>query len=142
VIPLARASARFQPIWVEDVGRCFTGALGNMRTYNQTYELCGPRVYTLGDLVRYVGEILGRHPRIVALPDAAASLQAFVFEHLPGKILTRDNLRSMSVDNVGSAPFPEVFGFQPSALEAIVPEYLLGMGGRARYASYRGHAGR
>jgi NADH dehydrogenase len=142
VIPLGAARARFQPIWVEDVARCFVTALGSTRMSGHAYELCGPRACSLEELVRFVAAVLGRKPRIVALPDALAALQAFAFEHLPGKLLTRDNLRSMSVDNVCSGPFPEVFGFQPASLEAVAAEFLLDKGVRSRYQQFRNYAGR
>ncbi len=142
VIPLAGAKARFQPIWVEDVARAFLATLGNPRAFGQTYELAGPRAYTLEELVRFVAATLGKKRTIVALPAGLANLQAFVFEHLPGKLMTRDNLRSMSVDNVASGTFPGIFGFQPAALEAIAPEYLAGTITRARYPRYRHNAGR
>lgn len=142
VIPLAGASARFQPVWVEDVARCFAQSLGDPRTFGQAYELGGPRVYTLEELVRFVAATLGKRRWIVRLPPALGRLQAFVFEHLPGKLMTRDNLDSMKVDNVCAGPFPEVFGFEPSALEAVVPEYLQGSVARSRYAKYRHYAGR
>ena len=142
VIPLGGAGAKFQPIWVEDVARALVSSLGDPRALGSAFELCGPRVYTLEELVRFVATTLGHPRRIVALPGALASLQAFVFEHLPGKLLTRDNLRSMSVDNVCAGPFPQVFGFEPSPLEAVVPEYLMGTSTRARYQRFRHYAGR
>jgi uncharacterized protein YbjT (DUF2867 family) len=142
VLPLGGARARFQPIWVEDVARCFVASLGDPRTSGNTYELCGPQVRTLEEMVRFVAAIAGRKPRIVALPDALAAMQAFVLEHLPGKLLTRDNLRSMSVDNVCSGPFPEVFGFAPSTLESAAAVYLDGSGARSRYQRFRNYAGR
>lgn len=142
VVPLGGAGARFQPIWVEDVARAFALALGNPKCFGQAYELCGPRAYTLEELVRYVAATVGREARILPLGNGLATLQAAVLEHLPGKLMTRDNLRSMSVDNVCAAPFPAVFGFQPSALESVVPEYLAATTTRARYAAYRNHAGR
>ena len=142
VIPLGGAHAKFQPIWVEDVARCFTLALGDPRALGSTFELCGPRVYTLEELVRYVAVTIGHPRRIIALPAGLASLQAFVFEHLPGRLLTRDNLRSMSADNVCAGPFPQLFGFEPSPLEAVAPGYLLGAGSRARYQRFRHYAGR
>jgi len=142
VIPLARPRARFQPIWVEDVGRAIAGSIGNLETFGQVYPLCGPRTYTLEELVRYVAELLGRKPRIVALSDGLASLQAAVFERLPGKLITRDNLRSMSVDNVCGCEFPALFGFSPAALEAVVPAYVAGIRPRDRYNTFRYRAGR
>ncbi|MEO7743227.1 MAG: complex I NDUFA9 subunit family protein [Usitatibacter sp.] len=142
LLPLAAAGARFQPVWVEDVARCFVAALGDPRTFGQAYELAGPRVYTLAELVRLAADAAGRKARIVALPGAAATLQAFTFEHLPGKLMTRDNLRSMSVDNVTASDFPAIFGFRPSPPEAVVPAYLAPTGARARYSGYRHYAGR
>jgi uncharacterized protein YbjT (DUF2867 family) len=142
LVPLAGARARFQPIWVEDVARCFVAALGNPACLNQSYQLCGPKAYTLAELVRFVAASVGRKTRVLALPGALAQMQAFTLEHLPGKLMSRDNLRSMSVDNVCAERFPEVFGFEPSPLEAVVPEYLAATAARARYPNYRHNAGR
>ena len=142
VIPLAAASSRVQPVWVEDVARAIAGALGDSQAFGKTYELCGPHAYTLAELVAFVAEASGRRPRIVPLPDWAATLQAVVFEHLPGKLITRDNLKSLSVDNVCASPFPRDFGFEPSPLEAIVPAYFTGRTARARYNLFRHRAGR
>jgi uncharacterized protein YbjT (DUF2867 family) len=142
VIPLAKPGARFQPIWVEDVARCFVASLPDPRTFGQAYDLCGPRVYTLEELMRFVIATLGIRRKIVALPDSLAGMQALALEILPGKLMTRDNLRSMSVDSVCPGPFPPVFGFAPSAMEAVVPLYLAEQTRRARYDRYRHHAGR
>jgi len=142
VIPLARAQARLQPVWVEDVARCFVSSLGDGRTFRQSYELCGPRACTLEELVRLSIGTAGLKRRIVRLPDSLAAMQAFTFEHLPGKLISRDNLRSLSVDNVCAGPFPAVFGFTPAAMEAVLPEYLAAGGTRARYDRYRNLAGR
>jgi len=142
VIPLAGSHARFQPIWVEDVARCFAAALGDPRTFGHAYDLCGPKVYTLEELVRFVAGTLGKRRAVVGLPDAVGRLQALVFEHLPGKLMTRDNLDSMKVDNVCAGPFPPVFGFAPAALEAVVPRYMGGLAERSRYARFRHDAGR
>ena len=141
VLPLARAKARFAPVWVEDVARCFALALGNPHCVGHAYDLCGPRAYTLEELVRYVATTLGRRRSVVGLPASLGSMQAFVLEHLPGRLMTRDNLRSMSVDNVCDAPFPGVFGFRPSPIEAVVPQYLAASLSRARYPRYRSAAG-
>lgn len=142
VVPLGAARARFQPVWVEDVARAFAGSLGDGEVGGRTFALCGPRVYTLAELVEFVASTLVRHPRIVPLAPAAASLQAFFLEHLPGKLMTRDNLASMRVDNVCTDPWPQYLGFQPTSLEAVVPEYLSDVTSRAKYPRYRYFAGR
>jgi len=143
VLPLAGAGARFKPVWVEDVARCFVRALGDPRTFGQAYELCGPKAYTLEELARFAAAASGNPRRIVALPATLAKMQAYFFEHLPGrKLMTRDNLRSMSVDNVCAGPFPPVFGFEPASLEAVATHYLAGTTTRGRYNQYRHSAGR
>ena len=142
VVPLAGAHARFQPVWVEDVARAFAASAGNPDAFGKTFELCGPKAYTLRELVERVGATTGHAARVMPLPGALARLQAAVLERLPGKLMTRDNLASMSVDNVCGCPFPEALGFAPAALEAVMPGYLAATVARARYAGYRHHAGR
>lgn len=137
VIPLACAEARFQPIYAEDVARAITLSLALPATQGQRYDLCGPRVYTLRELVRYAARQGGHVPAIVGLPASVGRLQAAVMEHLPGRLLTRDNLDSMRLDSVSAAPFPEVFGFQPTPLEAVAPRYLGNATSRARYDVFR-----
>jgi uncharacterized protein YbjT (DUF2867 family) len=141
MIALGRPDARFQPVWVEDVARAFADALVKPETVGETYELCGPNVYTLRELMRLVGTATG-HPRpIIGLPDGLAFLQAFTLEMLPGKLLTRDNFLSMKVDNVCGCAYPAVFGGAPASLESVLPTYL-GDAPRARYNLMRSRAGR
>lgn len=142
VVPLASAGSRVQPVWVEDVARAIAGTLGDSRSNGKTYELCGPQAYTLEALVAFVAHVTGHRPWIVPLPAWAAKLQALVFEHLPGKLITRDNLKSLAVDNVCASPPPPELGFEPASLEAVVPTYLAGRGTRARYNRFRHRAGR
>lgn len=140
VMCLARADARFQPVYVEDVAAAITVSLEDLATHGNTYELCGPRVYTLRELVALVGALSGHRRPIIGLNNALSYLQAFSLELLPGKLMTRDNLASMQVDNVGSQPFP--FGIVPAAIEATAPAWLGAASPRGRYRAYRGHAGR
>jgi NADH dehydrogenase len=127
LLPLARADARFQPIHVEDVAQAFVNALDNERTIGKVFELAGPQVYTLRELAKLAGVYSG-HPRpVIGLPESLARLQAMVMEHLPGApLMTRDNLDSMSIDNVASAPVDPELGITPTALEAVAPYYLSG----------------
>ena len=142
VLPLTGANARFQPVYVADIAGCFASALIDNETIGERYGLCGPKVYTLVELVRYVGEVTG-HPRpIVPLSPALGTLQARTMEWLPGPLLTRDNLASMQVDSVCDAAFPARFGIVPTALEAIAPEYLAPSAQHSRFDLFRAHGGR
>jgi uncharacterized protein YbjT (DUF2867 family) len=142
VIPLAAAQARFQPIYVGDVATCMARSLVDAETIGARYGLCGPKVYTLAELVRFVGETAGTPRPVVALGSALSRLQARVMEWLPGPLLTRDNLASMQHDNVCDADFPAVFGISPLALEAIAPEYLSPPSRHSRFDLFRAHGGR
>ncbi len=140
VLPIACPQARFQPVYVVDVARAMSRALDDLSTHGKTYELCGPRQYTLKELVELACEMTGRRRVVIGLPDRLSYWQAFVMEKLPGKLLTRDNLRSMQVPNVCAGAFP--FGIRPQALEAAAPAYLAPSGPRERYPRLRWRARR
>jgi NADH dehydrogenase len=122
--PISPGETRFAPVWVEDVAEAFASAVGDPRTYGQTYELCGPHEYTFADLIRFVAEMEGVNRKVIPLPRWMGWVQAYVLEHLPGRIMTRDQFRTLLEDNVCSEPFPETFGFEPTPLEAVVPAYI------------------
>ena len=142
VVALARADARFQPVFVGDVAECFARALDLEATIGARYPLCGPRVYTLRELVRYVGELTGYPRPIVPLGARLGALQAFALELLPGTLMSRDNLASMSKDSVCGCDFPAVFGIAPTAIEAVVPGYLGSDATHGPYDGFRAHSRR
>jgi uncharacterized protein YbjT (DUF2867 family) len=142
VVALAKPDARFQPIWVEDVAEAFVNSLGNIDTYGKTYELGGPRVYTMRELVEFVIFVLGKKRKIVGLNDKLSYWQAYAMEKLPIKLMTRDNFYSMQVDSVCKGPIAEELGVKPTAIEVEVPEYLANDTPRAAYDRFRGLAGR
>jgi NADH dehydrogenase len=124
LIPLAGAEARFQPVWVEDVAAAVADSLQRSESIGASYELCGPRQYSLRELVSYAAAVAG-HPRlVVGLPDAVAWLQAWAMEFIPNAPLARDNLRSMRVASVCEGDCVLPFGRRATALETIAPSYL------------------
>jgi uncharacterized protein YbjT (DUF2867 family) len=140
VIALPCPRAQFQPVYVGDVARALQYALEEPETRGQVYELSGPRVYSMRELVEFVCASIHRRRLVVGLPDGLSYLQAWVLENLPGKLMTRDNYRSMQVPNTTQAEFP--FRLQPQALEAIAPGYLAPSGPRERYPQLRWRARR
>ncbi len=142
IIALASPDARFQPVYVGDVAGAYLCALEDDRTHGQRYELCGPSVYTLRELVAYVGQVTGHQRPIVPLGPGLSRLQARMLEMLPGPLMSRDNLASMQKDNVCGCAFPDIFGIEPQSLEAIAPEYLAPTAIKSRFDKLRSQTAR
>jgi len=145
-IPLAGADVRFQPVWVGDVAQAFVNALDNPATFGRSYELAGPRVYTLRQLVEFAAAAGGHPRRVIGLPEAVARVQARLMELAPGEpLLSRDNLDSMKRDNVASVqpfvPAPEL-GIAHTPLESDATLYLSGLHPRTRFGGLRTRARR
>ncbi len=139
IVPLACAHARFQPVFVQDVAQAFVNAMASPVTIGRAYDLGGPQVYTLEELVRFAGRA-SDHPRpIVPLPEGMGRMQAAVLEHLPGApLLTRDNLDSMQVDSVLNGPMAPELGIHPASVEAVMTGSF-GIGAKeARMRALRG----
>jgi NADH dehydrogenase len=146
VLPIGGAEVKFQPVWVEDVSRAFVNSLDNEVTIGRSYELCGPKVYTLRELVKFAAEAAGHRRPVVALPNGIARLQARLMELAPGEpLLSVDNLDSMKRDNVASrqpyAPAPEL-GITATPMEPEASLYLAGLHPRTRFGGFRARARR
>lgn len=134
VMPLAGATTRFQPVWVQDVANAVVHALHTPDTIGQTVEAVGPDVFTLAELVRLSGLATGHTRTVVGLPASLAMLQARLMSWLPGEpLMSVDNVRSLSVDNVASpveagTPTLTDWGMHPSSLRAVLPTYLCAHG--------------
>ena len=125
LMPLGGADAKFQPVYVGDVAQAFVDALDNPASIGQVYELVGPHVYTLRELVRLAGVYSGQPRKVIGLPASIARLQALMLEYLPGgPLMSRDNLDSMKADNIASGRHPLPPHWKPTPLEAVAPYYL------------------
>ena len=124
ILPLARAGARFAPISVLDVAAAFVRALNVASSAGATYELCGPEVLTLEEIVRLTARVAGLPCRIVRMPDVLARIQAVVMGLLPGKPFSLDNFRSLTRDSVCREDGCAALGIVPRPLLAELPRYL------------------
>lgn len=140
IVMLGSPNARFQPVFVEDVAAAFVRSLEDVKTFGRSYDLCGPKVYTLRELVEYAGRTIGHARPVIGLNDTFSYWQAFAMEWLPVKLLTRDNYYSMKAESICHCEFP--FGIQPTALEAAAPGWLKPQTPRSRYQGYRNQAHR
>lgn len=130
VLPIGRAQARFQPVWVGDVAEAFARALADDATIGRHYDLVGPQVMTLAEIVHVTARVRGRHRAVISLPDALGRLQSEVGEHLPGKPISRDNWRSLQLDSVSDDNGLPQLGIAPTPVTPKLPE-ILGLTARA-----------
>jgi uncharacterized protein YbjT (DUF2867 family) len=123
-LPLARARTRFAPIWVFDVAQAFVHALGTPASSRATYELCGPEVMTLEEIVRLTARVAGLPCHMVPLPDFIARLQGMAMGLLPGKPFSLDNFRSLTLDSVCRDNGCAALGIVPTPMLSVLPAYL------------------
>ncbi|HYC45887.1 MAG TPA: complex I NDUFA9 subunit family protein [Burkholderiales bacterium] len=135
VLFLGSPDARFQPVYVVNVAQAFAECLPRLESFGKSYDLAGPKTYTLRELVAYTGELTGHRRPIVGLGPSLSYLQAGLMELLPVKLLTRDNVNSMKLATVSDARLP--FGIEPTALEAVAPVWLAQRTPRSRYNLFR-----
>ncbi len=132
ILPVVGAETKFQPVWVDDVAQAAVkGVLGTAP--GGVYELGGPDVDTFRELMELMLQTIRRRRLVVNIPFPVAGLMASMFGFgnalslglLPMPI-TRDQVRSLKVDNVvspGAQGFAEL-GIDPAAMESILPDYL------------------
>lgn len=120
-------TTKFQPVYVGDVADATMAALDRPEAAGRTYELGGPRIYSFAELMRLMLREIDRPGLpLVPIPFELASLQAAILEHLPGKLLTRDQVRMLKRDNVvspGARTLTDL-GILPTAPEVILQSYL------------------
>lgn len=124
ILPIGRAEARFQPVWVGDVAAAYARALDDVGTIGQCFELVGPDVFTLAEIVRMTAAARGRRRLVLPLPRALGRLQAEVGEHLPGKPISRDNWRSLQLDSVSADNGLPRLGITPTPIPPQLPRIL------------------
>ena len=119
-------STRLQPIFVEDVADAISSILSDPGTVGRTYELAGPKVYTLHELVSMTLQLMGKRRLLVPIPFAVAEVQARLLEFLPNPPLTTGQVDLLKTDNVASGVLADVqdLGIQPRTVEEVIPTYI------------------
>ena len=122
----SRPNARMQPVYIGDVVQAFADALEDRTTYGKRYELCGPRAYTLEELVHFIAAASGKRKLVVRMPDWASRLQASVLQYAPGKPFTPDNYLSLRTPSVCREDGLAALGIKATSLENAGTRILQG----------------
>ena len=122
---------KMQPAYVADVAVAVADAVDGKTKAGATYELGGPEVLSMREIMQIILGITERNRMLVSLPFGLAKLQAVLLQFAPGALkLTRDQVELLRVDNVVSEAAKaagltlEGLGITPDSLEAIAPQYL------------------
>lgn len=125
VLPLPQADARFAPVHVGDVVAAITRSLDDSATYDRVYELCGPEIYSLAEIVDYIKRLKGLRRWVLPMPKPIGRIQATVADYLvPGKPFSIDNFNSLTVASVCTDNGLKSLGIEPTPMSAIVPGML------------------
>jgi NADH dehydrogenase len=125
-MPVIAGGAKLQPVYVGDVADAVLAALDSADAAGKVFELGGPRVLSMREVAAYILTETGREKRLISMPMALLRLKAFFWERMPGKLLTRDQLKMLEHDNVvapGAAGLAAL-GIVPTPIELEVPTYL------------------
>lgn len=150
VLPLACPRSKFTPVYVGDVAEAMARALTHPDCYGRRLRLAGPGQYTLEQLVRYTAARLQLQRLILPLSSSLSRVQAEVFDvwsflfnwlgiEQPFSV---DNYLSLQTDSTASSAELAALGISPSAIEEVVPHYLVDAGSRSNYFHYRQQARR
>lgn len=125
-LPLPGVDTRFQPVYVGDVADAVMRALeGGTAVEGQTFELGGPEVDTFAGLLERLMEIVKVKKTIIPLPWGIAFMQGFLFQMLPGKLITVDQVKLLKSDNIVSKGAKTLadLGIEPTPMSAVLPRY-------------------
>ena len=135
--PLACHSSKFAPVYVLDIVEMMVRSLKDPDSYGQRFQLCGPRIYTLKELVSFTAKTIGVNRKIIPLNDILSRVQATIFDFVPGKPFSTDNYLSAKTDSVCECNDLMRYGIRPTAIESVVPQYLTNHSYRSRYTEFR-----
>ncbi|MDH3647183.1 MAG: complex I NDUFA9 subunit family protein [Gammaproteobacteria bacterium] len=137
LFPLPRANARVQPVYVGDVVVAYARSVDDPGTYGKTFQLGGPEVYSLREVIALISDSLGLRRRVVGIPDGLARIQAFIMDFIPGKPFSTDNFRSLTINSICDTNGFEKLGIKPVSSALLIPRLLGRTSSRSRLDEYR-----
>ena len=135
--PLACHGTKFAPVHVLDVTEMMARSINDPDSYDQRFHCCGPKTYTLEELVNFTANAIGIKKAIIPLNDILSRIQAAVFDFIPGKPFSTDNYLSAKKDSICACNDLERYNIQATSIENVVPQYLTNHSYRSHYTEFR-----
>ena len=130
VLPLVGGESKMQPIYVGDVAQAITVAANGGVKGGKIYEIGGPQIETMGELMQRTLREAGRTNMVVPLPTPVAKFIGSMLQVLPNPMLTADQVVLLQSDNVVSDEARKqkrtlsAFGVEPTTMATILPTYM------------------
>ena len=99
--------------------------IGDPASYDKKFNICGPKIYSLKELVAYTAKTIDKKCIIIPLNNILSFIQAKIFDFLPGKPFSTDNYLSAQIDSICKQNDLKIYDIKPTPLEDIVPSYLV-----------------
>ncbi len=141
VIPVIKPRAKFQPIFVEDLAKIILQSIIAPIPNEKILEVGGPKAYSFEELIETITIAQNKKRIIFPLPNSVSFLMARVAELLPRKILTTDNLLSLSTDNVTNFDCSKAFELKLTTVEEFLSTNFVNQR-QARWTKRRSSANR
>jgi uncharacterized protein YbjT (DUF2867 family) len=133
IMPVIGGGSKFQPVYVGDVASAIAAALSRPEAQGQTYELGGPRTYTMTELLKFITREIDRPRLMLPIPMLFAAPMGYTIGALSklnpffGPPLTGDQVQLLQSDNIvatGAKTIADLGVTNPETVESITPTYL------------------
>jgi NADH dehydrogenase len=127
--PVIGAKARFAPVYVEDVVDAFVNSIDNFKTFGKIYPLCGPKEYSLLELVNYTAKIINQKVTLIPINWFFSKIISRIMGLVPGSPISLDNYYSMTINSTCNSSddkntIQKDLAITPVSLESVLPLYL------------------
>ncbi len=128
---ISEGKAKFQPLYVGTVAQAVAASLEQKKARGRTFELGGPKIYSLKEMIQLLLKIRGRRRPLIFMPNWLLRLQTSLFKLFPKPPLTQDQVRFLQKDNIVNQSATsnregtlQDLGISATALEKILPTYI------------------
>ena len=119
LFPLACHNSKFAPIYIDELSDFIIKSIDDSKSFNRIYNLCGPKIYTLQEILELIIKVKNRNIKVIPLSMGMSKMQASIMEFVPGKPFSLDNYNSCQIDSFCNSDH-EFY----SDLETIIPTYI------------------
>ena len=135
-------NARFAPVYVNDVVEGIARSIDNPETFKKRYSCCGPKIYSMRELIQLIAGTMGVKRKIIGLNPFLSKFLAGFLGMMPGKPFSKDNYYSLQVNNICENNGLVKLGIKPVSLESVIPTYLQQRDANLSFDEFRRTAGR